>query len=183
MQSIPTRYNGITFRSKLEAQWAKYLDYWHIRWDYEPEGYVFRDGTKYLPDFFLPESRTFLEVKGLMDQEDWHKVELLTHESGRPVVIGYAMGQFRACDLWEDGHYELSEMADSALIRCRQCGRMSFIGTNGSWRCRCCGAYDGDGHIREWWSNDASYELWCRFARIDVMGRITKKKAGRRNND
>lgn len=172
MKSIRTKYKDIWFRSKLEAQWAKLLDHFGIQWDYEPEGFRFRDGTMYLPDFWLPDSGTFLEVKGLMDEEDMHKIRMLLHESGRPVVIGFSRGQFRACDMWPDAvHntiYELASMENSALFQCRSCGEWSFIGVNGGWNCRCCGTHDGNGHIGWWIENDQMYRLWNLVARIDV---------------
>lgn len=182
MKSIKTIYRGIEFRSKMEAQWAKLLDHFGILWDYEPEGFEFSDGTMYLPDFYLPETETFLEVKGIMDQSDAHKIQMLVHESGRPVVIGYSMGQFRASDLWDDGYYELADMDSSALMGCRECGKYSFIGTNGSWRCRNCGAYDGDGHVGHWIDNKMMFEYWMRVARIDVRAQkeIVRKRAERR---
>ena len=172
MRALRTQYKGIWFRSKLEAQWAKLLDHFQIKWDYEPVGYRFSDGTMYLPDFWLPESRTWLEVKGVMDQTDMHKVEMLLRESGRPVVIGYSMGQFRACDMWPDAvhnaEYELASMEDSVLIQCTVCGSWSFIGVDGGWSCRCCGAYDGNGHIGWRINNDVMYKVWNLVARIDV---------------
>ena len=171
MKSIRTKYKDIWFRSKLEAQWAKLLDHFGIRWDYEPEGFRFRDGTMYLPDFWLPESETFLEVKGLMDEEDMHKIRMLLHEGRTPVVIGMSCGIFNACDSHpapEDrDEFSLAGVASSALVKCSRCGRWSFIGTNGSWVCRCCGFYDGNNTYDKWLDSDGLEPFW-RFARIDV---------------
>lgn len=64
IQPIETRYAGCRFRSRLEARWAVFFDAADIRWEYEPEGYTLGDGTRYLPDFYLPESGTWIEVKG-----------------------------------------------------------------------------------------------------------------------
>lgn len=66
--ALPTTYAGTTFRSRLEADWAATLDDRNINWDYEPEGYLLTDGTKYLPDFYLP------TVRG-------------THDPASPLVI------------------------------------------------------------------------------------------------
>lgn len=60
---IPTKYKGYTFRSRLEARWAVYFDLIGITWDYEPEGYVLRNGIWYLPDFYLHQLDTFVEIK------------------------------------------------------------------------------------------------------------------------
>lgn len=60
--AIETRYGGCRFRSRLEARWAVFFDHLGIRWTYEPEGYH-TDGGDYLPDFWLPRERTWIEVK------------------------------------------------------------------------------------------------------------------------
>ena len=62
VKPIETHYNGYRFRSRLEAKWAVYLDLLNVSYEYEPEGYVL-DGMCYLPDFYLPEFNSYLEVK------------------------------------------------------------------------------------------------------------------------
>jgi hypothetical protein len=59
---IETYYHGYRFRSRLEARWAVFFDALGERWEYEPQGYKL-DGEFYLPDFWLPERKAFLEVK------------------------------------------------------------------------------------------------------------------------
>lgn len=54
IRAIETQYKGYRFRSRLEARWAVFFDALGIEWQYEPEGFVLADGTRYLPDFFLP---------------------------------------------------------------------------------------------------------------------------------
>ena len=63
IKPIETIYNGYRFRSRLEAKWAVYFDALHIEYEYEPEGYVFSNGTCYLPDFYLPQMESYFEVK------------------------------------------------------------------------------------------------------------------------
>ena len=60
---IQTEYKGCLFRSRLEARWAVFLDALGVEWKYEFEGYEV-DGHRYLPDFWLPASHTWVEVKG-----------------------------------------------------------------------------------------------------------------------
>jgi len=64
IEAQPTVCSGTTFRSALEASWAATLDNLGIAWDYEPELVTLPSGTRYLPDFHLPEIGTWLEVKG-----------------------------------------------------------------------------------------------------------------------
>ncbi len=63
IKAIETKYKGYRFRSRLEARWAVMLDSLGIKWEYEPEGYVIDDKTWYLPDFYLPDCDTWLEIK------------------------------------------------------------------------------------------------------------------------
>ena len=62
IKPIETCYNGYRFRSRLEARWAVFMDALGIKYEYEPEGYELPSGW-YLPDFWLPEWKTWLEVK------------------------------------------------------------------------------------------------------------------------
>lgn len=68
MPSIPTTYNGIRFRSRLEARWAAYFDLrGDIKWDYEP-----LEMPGWIPDFSLHMTTLFdrpslAEVKPIFD--------------------------------------------------------------------------------------------------------------------
>lgn len=69
MQAIDTFYKGYRFRSRLEARWAVYFDQVGVSWEYEPAG--FNLGNKlYLPDFFLPEFGTYIEVKPTLESKE-----------------------------------------------------------------------------------------------------------------
>lgn len=94
--AIETVYKGYRFRSRLEARWAVFFDYLKIRWEYEPEGYYVgmaceardEDGNcpddhpelgaercthrrMYLPDFRLPDFKSWVEVKGDVERLDF----------------------------------------------------------------------------------------------------------------
>lgn len=64
IEALPTWYAGTTFRSALEAGWAATLDSLRIRWEYEPQTIQLLSGVNYIPDFWLPQIGTWLEVKG-----------------------------------------------------------------------------------------------------------------------
>lgn len=64
IKAIETVYNGYKFRSRLEARWAVFFDAAGIKYEYEPQGFEMDDGTRYLPDFYLPELDVYAEVKG-----------------------------------------------------------------------------------------------------------------------
>ena len=69
---IPTKYNGVQSRSRLEARWALFFDQLGIDYRYEFEGFQLRSGW-YLPDFYLPQFDVFIEHWGL--DQDWQVPE------------------------------------------------------------------------------------------------------------
>ena len=94
IKPIETIYNGFRFRSRLEARWAVFFDAMGIKYEYEPDGYEFDDGTKYLPDFLIHVRHrsctdewepVFAEVKGIMGEADLHKIDLLSNF--HPVIV------------------------------------------------------------------------------------------------
>lgn len=61
IKAIKTKYAGVTFRSRLEANWAAFFDLMGWKWEYEP---IDLDGWS--PDFLLRGSdgmEVFVEVK------------------------------------------------------------------------------------------------------------------------
>jgi hypothetical protein len=100
MKAIETIYKGYRFRSRLEARWAVFWDALGIKWEYEPEGYELSDGTRYLPDFWLPQVKMYgevkpgdtfdgrlTEVKITVPAPEWEKMRRLAIESMRPVLL------------------------------------------------------------------------------------------------
>lgn len=65
IKAIETRYAGCRFRSRLEARWAVFFDHLGVKWEYEDQGFeVGETRQRYLPDFYLPELKVRVEVKG-----------------------------------------------------------------------------------------------------------------------
>jgi hypothetical protein len=64
MKVLPTKYRGVTYRSRAEARWAVVFDQVGWTYWYEPETFRLPCGN-YLPDFYLPQVNAFFEVKGL----------------------------------------------------------------------------------------------------------------------
>lgn len=87
IKAIPVMYKGVEMRSRLEARAAAAFDSLGIRWLYEPEGFDL-DSEWYLPDFWLPEHDTFLEVKGLMDPASERKCTALVKAGAKLLVLG-----------------------------------------------------------------------------------------------
>jgi hypothetical protein len=89
IQAIETRYAGHRFRSRLEARWAVFFDSLGIRWEYEPQGYlVGPDQLPYLPDFWLPDLKTWVEVKGCEDELNLNLLRAAVRSDGLPPALG-----------------------------------------------------------------------------------------------
>lgn len=119
IKPIETEYKGYKFRSRLEARWAVFFDEIGAKWEYEPEGYVLNDGTMYLPDFLVHGVRgrgicelgynekgdIYVEVKGILTQDDLHKVELFP----LPIII---FGQIPEVE-WREGYWKFNYTKDN----------------------------------------------------------------------
>ncbi len=93
IRSRPTSYNGIQFRSRLEAHWAEYFDFCGWIWSFEPEGFLLGNGATYLPDFYLSSLDLFVECRGTLERS-MRKTALFLKESRRPVLVALPQGRF-----------------------------------------------------------------------------------------
>jgi hypothetical protein len=99
MKPIETSYAGCRFRSRLEARWAVAFDHLRIRWEYEPQGFEcegrltdWAGSTRfpYLPDFWLPDFSTYVEVKAAMSESELVRLcdaAADLSEAGTPVLL------------------------------------------------------------------------------------------------
>jgi hypothetical protein len=87
--AIQTQYNGVLFRSRLEARWAVFFDTLGIKYCYEAEGYSLPSGN-YLPDFYIPNQRwfqhkengLFVEIKGVATDKSHNLLDELALHTG-----------------------------------------------------------------------------------------------------
>ena len=102
IKPIETLYNGMRFRSRLEARWAVFFDALGMKYEYEPEGYALQNGSAYLPDFYLPTEGMFAEVKpereGAIDE--LKKVEQFVMDTKNVVLILPTIPAHREPDFW-----------------------------------------------------------------------------------
>ena len=152
--SVPTDYNGLHFRSRLEAQWAVFFDKLTIKYQYEPKPYQLSTGW-YLPDFYLPEfgHKPFIgfwvEIKGKYPtKEEIQKVVQLSEKTGHEAAIFF--GTF---SLSSRGHASGGILinGDEEKYRCwwsacPECGavKLEFSGRHENERCRCKSIYIRD---------------------------------------
>lgn len=138
IQSRSTLYDGTWFRSRLEATWAAYFNAHDIEWEYEERAFRFDDGTYYAPDFWLPESRAWFEVKGRISDSDRAKILNLAAAAGKRdelVIMGGSPAGALFGEVTEAGELNLGvsfvrcAYCDSWTISmaiCRQCGHVDL---------------------------------------------------------
>jgi len=146
IKAIETYYNGYRFRSRLEARWAFFFDAVGIRYDYEPEGFRLKNGMYYLPDFYLPDFKLWVEVKGVFDADSKIKVDLfaetLKWDSERIWILREIPNPDHYWGAWEN---ELSEDAFWVFARtaadgpylpciCPACGKVGIEYSGRGWR-------------------------------------------------
>lgn len=148
IKAIPTTYNGQRFKSMLEASWAEWLNQNDIKWVYEFRRIELPDGTHYIPDFYLDEVDTYIEVKGLlMDriEKPYQLVQELKKDcvnwpdDGTMLLLAGPLGTFYNIDQSYYGGFH--------LIKCSKCGTTSIVTQLGSYTCRACGENNGDHDI------------------------------------
>lgn len=130
VKAIPTTYNGVTFKSRLEARWAVFFDTLRIEWLYEYEGYQLPSGW-YVPDFWLSEFKMWVEIK---PNEPTNEERTLAGElslaTERWVALQY--GDIQVPDLGrnsiESAEVCMGEFGDSSYVWCvcPNCGKLGF---------------------------------------------------------
>ena len=71
------------FRSNWEIELAELLTSLNITYTYEPERFYYKAHKEsYLPDFYLPEYETFIEVKGYLDKRSLKRCNLFRKYQG-----------------------------------------------------------------------------------------------------
>ena len=147
-QAQKTTYNGIEFRSKLEAKTAQALDNLGIEYEYEPQGYQLSNGMWYRPDFWLPYAGEFIECKGVMKNEDMAKIAGLVKDTNAPVVvISYNNSMLISVnDEDPENKFNVCSGDEIGLLKCTKCGNVYFSGNYDSvfycLRCQSCGNND-----------------------------------------
>jgi hypothetical protein len=62
------------FRSNYEVLFAHFLQENGIKFQYEKRAVELGDYDFYIPDFFIPDSHLYVEIKGRLDRRGKHKV-------------------------------------------------------------------------------------------------------------
>lgn len=92
IKAIETEYNGCLFRSRLEARWAVFFDALGVEYQYELEGFDLGEAGWYLPDFYLPGLKLWVEIKAESPtDEERLKACVLAHDLWTNVLIIYGV--------------------------------------------------------------------------------------------
>lgn len=163
MPAIATMFDGIQYRSRLEARWAAFMH--NIGWEhtYEPV-----DGDGYIPDFIVHGARPlFIEVKPAITladyQEPQQKVDkglkdyehdvLIVGVSPFPVFTNrswYPEAGWMGEHLGQDENGGYMSWDRGLWITCRHCHRIAVfhdLMSYGGRPCWCIGG--GDHHMAE----------------------------------
>lgn len=162
--AIATKYDGIEYRSRLEARWAAFMR--NIGWDitYEPF-----DGDGYIPDFLVQgPSPMLVEVKPAVTQGEyeaavpkaeaglaahWQHDILIVGASPFPDQMGCAwdqpvagwLGQYD--EYWNDGPDPAWGWDAAQWMTCLNCKKTSVFHSTHTFNGRPCGCYDGDHYL------------------------------------
>jgi hypothetical protein len=129
IKPLETVYNGIRYRSRLEARWAIFFDSLRLQHEYEKEGFDLGDGVWYLPDFWLPQLKVWVEIKGADPDEDaCDKASKLAVGSGHRVFVFFGghtlpdseFGAPRAYAFFSDGSGDQGYQ----WCECSECGQL-----------------------------------------------------------
>ena len=184
MPAIRTEYKGISFRSRLEAKWARMFDFIGWRWEYEP-----MDLAGWIPDFLLvgtSGNSLLVEVKPILSMSEiedplrwkWEKALAESERESDVLVLGvlgpgesdqmggYSMGWLGelqpGCELW---------FADAMISRDEN--GWDLYHPFGWFRHRLSGTHDGDHHLHppgplaeeqfdKWWNEATNASQWMR---------------------
>lgn len=150
-KAIATRFAGVVFRSRLEANAALLLTSIGIRWQYERTSFLLNTGDHFAPDFQGEQLGLWFETRGYLDPAGDRQIRgfaSMIHEgrlgSDDFLVVGPGEARF-----FESHDRGFSADSPAMLARCLECGGHYFMGESGDYTCRGCGTGGGDGHVRD----------------------------------
>ena len=72
----PKNGRMLHMRAGYEIMYALYLEAHNINWQYEPKVFVLAPGKRYRPDFYLPDTDEWVEIKGFLTESSRQKIEM-----------------------------------------------------------------------------------------------------------
>lgn len=185
MEAIRTLYRGVSFRSRLEAKWARMFDLIGWKWEYEPF-----DLAGWIPDFVLigtNDNSVLVEIKPILSlseitnemRKKWEDAMVKSGRRSDVLVLG-VVGPGPDPAGWSGYSIGwLGELQDGdelwflpAMLSKDEKG-WDFFHPEGWFRHRLSGSYDGDGHLNttdrcdedqfdKWWAEATNATQWNR---------------------
>lgn len=171
--AIPTHYNSVQFRSRLEARWAAFFDLIGWKWDYEP-----LDFHGWTPDFLIKgKVPALVEVKPVYFSEfEALSIEQAKVAAGKAFrtaskrrnnqqfeIIVLGAGPFVSEGTWSLGVMALERQLSGTDIAELHNGygaaTLDYASRCGSFQYRVGGRHDGDHHIKRV-GDDRPIDLW-----------------------
>lgn len=130
--AIETSFDGHLFRSRLEARWAVFFNALDIKYSYEPEGFDLGADGYYLPDFWLPDTAEWVEIKGTVPSIT--ECHLCTRLADRhdPVFIQWGnLGEHKAYGWWHlvGTGWQTEQSGYATWKECLTCGLITLRDT------------------------------------------------------
>lgn len=156
IKPIETVYKGYRLRSRLEARWAVFYDALKIEWQYEPEGFDLGEAGWYLPDFYLPQLRCWIEIKPEMPKYNPHDSAVIKADAFSKLINAPLFLFFGNIPYPDPSKAPESDRDSSHLFfaggwdsyywwcRCNNCGQLGieFEGRSARLSCNCYGDSD-----------------------------------------
>ena len=190
MKPIPTKIDGIQFRSKLEARWYLFMKRLQWRIEYEPQELPEING--WIPDFMIigKDRKILVDVKPIYSTDDWNenhpsykkilesgikntKYELLILGAsfdlgGNAFGVLYEHPEYPK-DLIESKDYYCDPFPNSPVVFTSYGFQIGFLPAEFSWECRITGEggkiylYEGNDkykRLEEVWNECGSQLQW-----------------------
>ncbi len=154
MNAIATEFKGVKYKSRIEADMAWALDRLGHQFKYEPKSFLLPSGIHYMPDFWVPDIKLWVEVRGYNTQKGESQIQ----EFGKMIMEGvfedqsdYLVIKKEAVMFAEDAErFGYNEwMTDVWVSLCYNCHKYSFIGLSGCYQCRACGIWSGKEYLEQ----------------------------------
>jgi hypothetical protein len=155
--AVPLKYNGVQYRSSLEADWAATFTHLGIYFEYEPQQWRMPSGAVYECDFYLPTLRTYCEAKGPHNERIWKPREFAAALKVTEYPHAFQVVILRPAGPSGSAAWELADDTEpeAMLAECDGCLHWGFTDFDDLWQartCRRCGSsllrqvFTTDGH-------------------------------------
>lgn len=106
IEAVPGEFQGVQMRSQLEIRFAAELEIRRIQWQYE----IGRTGTgNYMIDFYLPDLKIWVEVKGVLEARDHFLLKGVAYELSRKRESLFVYQSNRVLMVIADDFFEMTQ--------------------------------------------------------------------------